>query len=104
VAGETVDPSSDRDAIRDIIARQFRSLSWEAGGGPEWAAFRGDFLPGAVLYPSARPAAAQSLDDFVVRMGGLVGGVLNSLDEQVLGSRIEVFGTVAVAAVACEHI
>ena len=37
-------------------------------------------------------------------MSGLVGTALRSFDERVLGSTIQIFGNVAVAAVGCENV
>lgn len=96
--------TDDEAQIRALIARQFSSLSWKAGGEPDWLAFRKDFLPEARLLPSARPVALQSVEGFVARMSGLVGTALRSFDERVLGSTIQIFGNVAVAAVGCENV
>jgi hypothetical protein len=98
------DQEKDVQAIRSLVARQFRSTSWEEGKTPDWAAFKKDFLPEAPLYASARPLRPQSIQQFVERMNGLVGTTLRSFDETVLGSRIHVFGNVAVAVIACENI
>lgn len=99
---------SDRDkdvqAIRSLIARQFTNISWREGKAPDWAAFGKDFLPEASLYPSARPLRSQTIGQFIERMNGLVGKTLHSFEETVLGSRIHVFGNVAVAVIACENV
>ena len=91
-------------AIRALIARQFASLSWSPSHPADWSAFERDFLPSALLYPSARPAAPQTVAAFLARMQQLAAGDLASLDERVLGVGIRVFGQVAMAAVACEMI
>lgn len=93
----------DIAAIRAVIARQFAAMSWQTGGGPDWKSFRADYRPEAQLFPSARPLAVQTLDAFVGRMQGLAGSALGSFEETVLGSKIEIFGNVAIAAVACEN-
>lgn len=95
--------ATDLRAIRDIIDRQFASLSWSVGGGPDTAMFKSDFLPGAPLYPSARPVSVKSLDEFTERMGELARTTLTSLHERVIGTQILIFGNVAVAAAACEN-
>ncbi|ACP22891.1 conserved hypothetical protein (plasmid) [Sinorhizobium fredii NGR234] len=99
---------SDRDkdvqAIRSLVARQFNSISWREGETPDWAAFERDFLPDAALYASARPLRSQTTGQFIERMSGLVGKTLHSFEETVLGSRIHVFGNVAVAVIACENV
>ncbi|MFK0162258.1 hypothetical protein [Rhizobium sp. NPDC090279] len=98
------DVNPDIEAIRALVERQFKSMSWMQGGMPDWAAFTVDFVPQAPLYASARPVQSQSVQQFVERMNGLVGTSLQSLDERVLGSVMHVFGNVAVAVVACESI
>jgi hypothetical protein len=93
----------DVQAIEDLIARQFASMSWEAGAAPDLEKFRSDFLPGAMLFASARPVRAQSIGQFAERMSGLAGTTLKSLSEEVVGVRAHVFGNIAVAIAACEN-
>ena len=95
--------AADLRAIRDLIDRQFTSMSWSMGGGPDTALFKSDLLPGAPLYPSARPVLATSDDAFTERMGELARTTLTSLHERPIGKRILVFGNVAVAAAASEN-
>lgn len=95
---------TDIQAIRDIIARQFASLNWQEGGGPDGAAFTADFHGDARLFASARPAKAQTADAFIQRMENLSSTVLRSFAERVTGAEIRVFGNVAVAVAACENI
>ena len=78
-------------------------MSWPAGGGPDAALFKSDFLPGAPLFSSARPVSAGSVDPFTGRMGELARTTLQSFHERVIGTRILVFGNVAVAAAAGEN-
>lgn len=94
----------DIKAIRALIGRQFRSMSWTEGEAPDWAAFARDFLPEAVLYASARPVRVQSTVEFSERMSKLVGTSLRNFDERVAGTTIRVFGSVAAAVVACETV
>ena len=61
----------DRRDIENIIARQFRSLNWGSEQAADWDAFISDFLPGALLYPAARPVKSQTPVEFVKRMEGL---------------------------------
>lgn len=96
--------NQDLDAIRALIGRQFKSMSWNEGKLPDWASFAGDFLPEAALYASARPVRPQSVAAFRERMGRLVGTSLRSFDERIAGTTIRVFGNVAVAVVACETV
>lgn len=95
---------NDLASIEALVARQFASLNWRRGETADWKAFEADFLPGAALYPSARPAAAVSVADFVGRMKGLADTTLHSFEETLLGTKIRVFGNVAVAAAACEAV
>jgi hypothetical protein len=94
--------SDDVRQIEALIARQFASLNWTDGAGGQWDVFSGDFLEGASLYPSARPARRQDVGSFIARMKGLAQSTLPALQEQVLGSKVEVFGNIAVAVAACE--
>ena len=96
--------ANDAKAINQLIRRQFASLSWKQGESGDWNAFAGDFLPDAILYPSARPALGQSAISFVERMKKLCGSTLQSFDERVLGTKILVFGSIAVAVVAGEMV
>ena len=98
----TADPATDVHEIEQLIARQFGSLSWSPGTSADWDAFAADFLPGASLYPSARPVKCQSVDAFVERLAGLAGSKLQSFHEDVLGTEVRVFGNVAIAAAGCE--
>jgi len=94
--------SSDRDAIRAIIVRQFASLSWSEEHAPGWDDFTGDFLAGASLFPAARPAKPMAVGDFVDRMRRLSDTSLRTFDQAVLGLQITVFGNIAIAAVGAE--
>jgi hypothetical protein len=94
----------DRNAIGAIIERQFASLSWSPAAPANWKAFAADFLPGASLYPAARPAAAQSVPAFVERMRGLAKSKLKCFNETPLGRQIFIFGSVAIAVTACRII
>jgi len=96
------DKMDDQKAIEAIVARQFGSLNWTPDKPCEWNDFIADFLAGALLYPSARPAKSQTPDDFVLRMKGLAESRLHSFKEDVLGHQIFVFGNVAVAVAGCQ--
>ena len=99
---QTDGQSGDVRAIEALIARQFASLGWAPGTPADWGAFAADFLPGAPLYPAARPVKRQTAEAFVERMKGLAGTKLRSFRERVLGTEVRVFGDVAVALAACE--
>ena len=51
------DSEADARTIHEIIHRQFERMTWTAGGVPDVAKFKNDFLSNAALYPSARPVA-----------------------------------------------
>ncbi|WP_397544780.1 nuclear transport factor 2 family protein [Roseovarius salis] len=93
--------NDDVAAIRAAIARQFDSISWSAERSPDWETFADDFLPDATLFPAARPIAPKSVEAFIDRMKGIAAGELESLEETVLNTRIQVFGNVAVAMAVC---
>lgn len=100
----TKDQADDVTAIRDVIARQFASLSWNSERAGDWSGFARDFLPGATLLPALRPVAPRSVAEFVARMQALSAGALQSLEEQLLGVEVIAFGNVAVAAAACKMV
>ena len=99
----TIDHTDDIRAIEALIARQFGSLCWKPGTSADWGGFSADFLPGASLFPSARPAKPQSVAAFVERMRNLSEQTLRTFDEVVLGTHVQVFGNVAVAIAAAEN-
>lgn len=90
----------DEAEIRRIVERQFASLCWAPGVPANWEAFAGDFLPGAALYPAARPLTARTPGAFVERMKGVTDKIA-TFQEDPLGMTISVFGNVAVAAAGC---
>lgn len=96
------DDSEDTQAIGALIARQFASLTWTLGSTGDWDAFAADFLAGAALFPAARPAKRQSVQEFVERMKGLAKTKLPSFKQVVRGTEIRVFGNVAVALAVVE--
>ena len=94
----------DKEMIKDLIFRQFGSLTWKKGHSGDWTAFAADFLSDAALYSSARPATAQSVTTFVERMKQLCGSTLQAFDERMLGLRVHVFGNIAIAMAAAEMV
>lgn len=94
--------AADRQAIEELIYRQFGSLCWSGGRTGDWNSFSADFLPGASLYPAARPAKRQSVDAFIERLAGLAGSRLHAFRESVLGVEVCVFRNIAVAVAGCE--
>ncbi|AYG69642.1 MULTISPECIES: hypothetical protein [unclassified Rhizobium] len=98
------DVTPEIEAVRALIDRQFRSVSWGPDGVPDWTAFIADFVSQAPLYASARPIHPQSIQQFAERMNGLVGTSLESFHERALESVVHAFGNVAVDVVVCENI
>jgi hypothetical protein len=95
--------SEDIAAIKRLVSAQFRSLAWTRDEDADWAAFAQGFLPGAALFPAARPVRPQTVDQFVDRMRRLrAEGKLVSFEETPLGCTVSVFGNVAIAFAACE--
>lgn len=98
----TVDTEDDIKAIEALIARRARSLGWSEQAPADWEAFADAFAPDATLFPAASPLRPRSVESFVARMKALAGGDdLRAFEESVLGTRIHIFGSVAVAVVAC---
>jgi len=91
------DRERDIEAVRRTVERQFAALTWDEGSPADWDGFVSDFMPEAVLFPAARPAAAE----FVSRMKRLSATTLSSLGEELRGVDVTVFGNVAVAAAVC---
>lgn len=96
------DPDADVAAIEALIQRQFESLQWTPARAADWQGFAGDFVPGAQLFPAARPVAPKTVPEFVSRMQGLSQTTLKSLGERFAGARILAYGNVAVALAVCE--
>jgi hypothetical protein len=103
--GETSmeDKASDVQNVQALILRQFSSMTWSTGRGPDLHSFNDDFVAGASLYPSIRPLSVQSIAEFGERMSELAQTSLRSFHERVIGTKVHVFGNVAVAVVACEN-
>jgi hypothetical protein len=93
---------ADVSAIRQVMSQEL-SLSWSRDKNADWEAFAGAFLPGAALFPAARPVKTQTRDQFIDRMKKLrAEGKLGSFEVTPLGCDVRVFGNVAVAFAACE--
>ena len=96
------DGNEDEKAIRSLIGAHFEGLQWTPSTQPDWAKFKADFLPHAVLFPATRPAQAKTLDAFIERMNGVAQGALHSFEEHTLGMKVLHFGNVAVVLAASE--
>lgn len=68
---EKHDLSCGEQAIRALIGDHFESMKWTPDTRPDWPRFSAEFLPDAVLVPSARPAMAKTLQAFIDRMNGV---------------------------------
>ena len=76
--------ADDVSAIKGLLSTQFRSLAWTRDDDADWVAFAQGFFPGASLFPAARPAKPQTVDQFVDRMQRLrAEGKLVSFEERV---------------------
>lgn len=95
--------TADRAEIAGLVAQQFRALCWDEETPPDTAALTGSYLPEAQLFASARPARAQSAQDFATRMFALRdSGRIPVFEEKGRGLHIWVAGNVAVAMAGCE--
>jgi len=95
--------TDDERELRALTAGGLDAISWRQGTAPDWAAFFRPYVSGAVLCPSARPAAAVTPDTFRARMDAQrESGTLRSLEETPLGTTVQLFGNVAVVLSAFE--
>ena len=96
------DGKSDEKEIRALIGAHFEGLNWTPNTQADWTKFGADFLPDASLFPAARPAQANTLNEFIERMNSVAQGSLRSFEECTLGMQVLVFGNVAVVMAASE--
>ena len=95
--------TEDERELRALTANALEAISWRGSGAPNWTAFFAPFVPGAVLCPSARPAAVVAPDAFRARMDAQrESNALRSLEERPLGATVQIFGSVAVVLRAFE--
>lgn len=100
---QTPNLNADRAEIATLIAHQFRALCWDETTPPDTDALTAAYLPGALLYSSARPAKPQTAQAFADHMEGLRNcGALPVLHEKGCGLHIWIAGGVAVALAGCE--
>lgn len=100
----TQERNDDENEIRALIDAHFEGLRWSPTSQPDWARFSGDFLPGALLFPAARPVQPKTLEAFIERMKGVAQGTLKFFEEHTLGMKILAFGNIAVVLAASEMI
>ncbi|MEO6026268.1 MAG: hypothetical protein ABIR79_05320, partial [Candidatus Binatia bacterium] len=95
--------TDDERALRALAAGGLQAISWAEGSEPDWRAFFGPYVDGAVLCPSARPATTVTPEAFQSRLDAQrSSNALRSLDEKPLGTTVQVFGNVAVVMSAFE--
>lgn len=92
-------------AIKQVMRKQFESLTWTGEKEADWKRFADTFLLEASLFPAARPVKPQTVDQFMDRMRRLrAEGKLRTFEETPLGCEVRVFGNAAVAFAACEMV
>lgn len=93
---------TDEDEIRALIKDHFEAMRWAPGEAPDWARFREDFLPEALLVGAARPAQPRPLEGFIDRMETVARANLERFEEHTQGMKILRFGNVAVVLAMSE--
>ena len=100
---DTGQVTRDRDDIAKLIATQFRSLCWTEDTLSDTQALTDAYQQGAQLFASARPARAQTAEEFAKHMSALrQSGRISVFEEKGVGLHIWVTGNVAVAMAGCE--
>jgi len=94
--------ASDEEQIRALIKDHFEGLRWTRETSPDWERFSADFLPGASLFPAARPVQVKTPEAFIDRMNNVAADTLHTFEEHTLGMQILAFGNVAVVLAASE--
>ena len=94
--------TEDEIQIKQLIERQFAALSWADCSGGDWSAFAADFIPGALLYPAARPVIPKTVQRFINRLQSLSKSELTQFYERLVGFQIQICGNVAAAITVCE--
>lgn len=98
----TATSESDEEEIRGLIKKHFEGMRWTPDTSPDWDRFSRDFLPGATLFPAARPVQMRTVESFIDRMNGVAASTLHTFEEHTLGMQILAFGNVAVVFAASE--
>ncbi len=96
------DRASDEAAIRNLIGNHFEAMKWSPEEQADWSVFAADFLPGATLFPAARPVSPKSVEQFIDRMKVVAEDVLHRFEEHTKGMEVLVFGNVAIVLAASE--
>jgi hypothetical protein len=87
---------NDNAQIRALIATHFDGMKWSRDMQPDWELFSADFLPGAQLFPAARPVQPKQVDEFIDRMNTVAREKLHSFEEHTSAMTINRFGNIAV--------
>jgi hypothetical protein len=93
---------SDEHAIRTLIKNHSEAVCWTPDTPPNWDKFSAHFLPGASLFPAARPAQIRTSEIFIKQLKRLAAGTLDTFEEHTLGMQILGFGNIAVVLAASE--
>lgn len=94
--------AADEAEITLLIKNHFEGMRWTRDIRPDWERFSSDFLPGASLFPAARPVQIRTLEAFIERMNGVAAETLHTFEEHTLGMQILAFGNIAVVLAASE--
>ena len=79
-------------------------MTWTEEREADWLAFAADFLADAPLFPASRPVEGRSVPNFLTRMKALPSEGLTSFEQSLGGTKIMLFGNVAVAFGVCENL
>lgn len=93
---------SDEEEIKALIKNHFEGMCWSVDTTPEWDKFSSDFLPGASLFPAARPVQIKTVRNFIDRMDSVAASTLHTFEEHTLGMQVLAFGNVGVVLAASE--
>jgi len=103
--GETVSigvSEADENEIATLIKDHSEAICWAPDRAPDWKRYSADFLPGASLFPAARPAQVRAPELFIEQLKGVAAGALNTFEDRTLGMHIVGFGNIAVVLAASE--
>jgi SnoaL-like domain len=92
-------PTSDSNAVRELLATFAKAISAPAGAAPDWATFRSLFVPGARIESVVADSSggltwrSQTVDEFIT--AATPGMHRSGFEENVLGTRIHIYGAIA---------
>lgn len=94
----------DIQAIKALIERQFSSASWNSFKQADWDGFESVFHPDATLFSADQLDAAQTANDFVMRLQNQSKTTRRAFQETALKIDVSVSGNIASAIVDCENV